>query len=132
MRGNRVAPAVRHRSSGWFWIQLLVCGLVGWCLAQPAQAARAVEAGDLIVANYSGNGGVVARVNPVTGQAWSLGSFVLPTAAVVSNDGKLYVAEWMGSVRCLNLVDGSVRTLSSSLPCRSCGASRWGRPANYT
>lgn len=52
---------------------------------------------------------VVARVNPVTGQAWSLGSFVLPTAAVVSNDGKLYVAEWMGSVRCLNLVDGSVR-----------------------
>ena len=116
MRSNRVAPAVRHRRSGWFWIQLLVCGLVGWCLAQPAQAARAVEAGDLIVANYSGNGGVVARVNPVTGQAWSLGSFVLPTAAVVSNDGKLYVAEWMGSVRCLNLVDGSVRTLSSSLP----------------
>ena len=75
-------------------------------------AAYAVETGDILIANYRGGGNTVVRINPATGEQRTLGVFLVPTDLALAPSGVLYVSEWMGAIKRLNLADGSISTVN--------------------
>ncbi len=82
----------------------------------PFQAAivPALEAGDIVVANYRAGGNTVLRINPDTGVQRVLGVFSTPTDVLLAPGGVLYVSEWSGAIRRLNLVDGTITLVNSN------------------
>ena len=96
--------------------QVVLMTLLALAGTYRAHPANSIEAGDLVIANYSGAGGTVARVNPTTGAAYKLGTFVLPTGVAVGAGGVVYVTDWMGTVNRLDLKSGTTTLLSSSVP----------------
>lgn len=99
-------------------LRSLVLFLVAWVAAATAlrAAENSLEVGDMVIANYRGAGGVVARVNPLTGVARKLGTFALPTDVALAGSGAMYVSQWDGGIKRLNLTNGVVATVTSSLP----------------
>ena len=72
-----------------------------------------VNIGDILIANY--NGGSVVKIDAVTGAQQQLGgAFSVPTDLVMDASGKLYITEWTGTIKQLDLTSGTVTTLMSS------------------
>jgi streptogramin lyase len=69
-----------------------------------------LEVGDVLVANYVGNS--VLRLDPQTGAQQVLDLFELPTDLVLAPDGLLYLSEWGGLVKRLNLTNGLVTVVN--------------------
>ncbi|MHC1769305.1 MAG: cohesin domain-containing protein [Verrucomicrobiia bacterium] len=71
-----------------------------------------INEGDIIAANYTGNS--VLRIDPVSGNQVNLGTFASPTDVVVGDGATIYVAEWAGAVRRIDLKTGLVDTVNPS------------------
>ncbi len=78
-------------------------------LARPSEVVSqvfAINAGDIVAANYRAGGSTVVRVNPQTGAIRRIGLFNFPTDVTLSPDGYLYVSELGGQIKRINLTNG--------------------------
>lgn len=73
-------------------------------------AGYAIQKGDLLLANYSGNS--VLWITPSTEQQRSLGSYLFPTDLAMNTNGHLFISQWNGAVSRLNLRSGDSAVLN--------------------
>lgn len=69
-----------------------------------------IEVGDIVAANFTAN--TVLAINPLTGVPRELGVFNRPTDVTLASDGFLYVSEWEGFVKRLDLTDGTITIIN--------------------
>lgn len=94
----------------------------GWGPVSSLAAGYSLAVGDILVANY--DKGSVVKIDGATGTQERLGgTFSVPTDLVLDPAGRLYVSEWMGAVKRLDLIDGSVSTV---IPAGSGPSQIWG------
>ncbi len=97
------------------WRAGLVCLLATWMgAATPGAIAQvyAARVGDIFAANYRGAGNVVVRVDPTSGFQRKIAEFAFPTAVAISPEGSLYVTEWDGAIKNLNLRNGQTTVIN--------------------
>ena len=98
----------------WPWLLLAWSAWLGQ--AESAAAPFAIEAGDLLVANYRAGQHTVLRLNPQTGAQHRLGTFAVPTDLALSPSGEfLFVSQWNGAILRLTLRDGSLALVKLQL-----------------
>ncbi len=83
-----------------------VAGLLLFVVPGAWAQVHAINAGDIVAANYRAGGSTVVRVNPQTGAVRRLGLFNNPTDVAISPDGFLYVSELGGLIKRVNLTNG--------------------------
>lgn len=71
-----------------------------------------VEVGDIVAADFDAN--AVFRIDAKSGDQAVLGNFNGPTDVSFSTNGSLYVCEWSGTVKRLDLATGAVTLVSQS------------------
>lgn len=93
----------------WIWAAGAFCALAGWLRCQ----AQVVRAGDILIANY--NASSVVKIDPATGAQERLGgTFSVPTDLVMDANGNLYISEWGGAIKRMELPSGTVTTVTPS------------------
>lgn len=90
---------------------LLSLILGGWMMSPGAFAqGYPAKAGDILIANY--NAGSVVKIDAVTGAQQQLGgTFEVPTDLVMDANGSLYITEWQGRIKRLDLASGTLTTI---------------------
>ena len=110
--GNCGARCARSRRAGLRIARLagaFLGALVAAVVSLPGETdaqVYAINAGDIIAANYRAAGSTVVRVNPQTGAIRRVGLFNFPTDVTISADGYLYVSELGGLIKRVNLTNG--------------------------
>ncbi len=87
------------------WVGVLA-GLLLLLAPSVRAQVHAIQAGDIVAANYRAGGGTVVRINPQTGAMRRMGLFNVPTDLALSPDGFLYVSELGGLIMRINLTNG--------------------------
>lgn len=88
------------------WIIALFLVFVG----PSGHAQWPVQVGDIFVANYGGNS--VLKIDPNTMVQTRLATFATPTDLTISPMGELFVAEWGGKIKRLDLKTGTLTVVN--------------------
>lgn len=79
-------------------------------LGPSGRAQWPVQVGDILVANYGGNS--VVKIDPNTLVQTRLATFATPTDLTLSPTGELFVTEWGGKIKRLDLKTGTLTVIN--------------------
>lgn len=75
-----------------------------------AQATISIQPGDILLANYGGNS--LLKIDPSSGATFNLGSYLVPTDVAFSASGDIFISEWGGKIKRLNLASEVVSVIN--------------------